>query len=98
MSRDEANWGGCGNRLRPDDFCQPPIADPHAGWCGEGRLITVPYPIGRFYYHFDFLCCWSVLLVDGVAVGEGSCESFNCWWGCGCIVLCLSWRLEESKR
>jgi len=33
-------------RLRPDNFCEPPRADPHAGWCGEGRLITVPYPIG----------------------------------------------------
>ena len=32
-------------RLRPDDFCEPPIADPHDGWCGEGRLNTVPYPI-----------------------------------------------------
>ena len=32
-------------RLRPDNFCEPPIADPHDGWCGEGRLITVPYPI-----------------------------------------------------
>ena len=28
-----------------DDFCEPPIADPHDGWCGEGRLNTVPYPI-----------------------------------------------------
>jgi len=24
-------------RLRLDDFCEPPIADPHDGWCGEGR-------------------------------------------------------------
>jgi hypothetical protein len=22
------------DRLRPDDFCEPPIADPHDGWCG----------------------------------------------------------------
>jgi hypothetical protein len=28
-----------------DDFCEPPIADPHDGWCGEGRLNAVPYPI-----------------------------------------------------
>ena len=32
-------------RLRPDDFREPPRADPHAGWCGEGRLNAVPYPI-----------------------------------------------------
>ncbi|TAL63079.1 MAG: hypothetical protein EPN88_12710 [Bacteroidetes bacterium] len=31
--------------LRPDDFREPPIADPHDGWCGEGRLNAVPYPI-----------------------------------------------------
>jgi len=30
----------------PDDFRELPRADPHEGWCGEGRLITVPYPIG----------------------------------------------------
>jgi hypothetical protein len=35
-------------RLRPDDFHEPPTADPHGGCCGEGRLITVPYPITRF--------------------------------------------------
>src|SRR3972149_3899154 len=47
--RDLRLYGHCGSgftiRLRPDDFCEPPRADPHAGWCGEGRLITVPYPI-----------------------------------------------------
>jgi hypothetical protein len=32
-------------RLRLDNFREPPRADPHAGWCGEERLITVPYPI-----------------------------------------------------
>ena len=32
-------------RLRPDDFREPPITDPYDGWCGEGRLTTVPYPI-----------------------------------------------------
>ena len=25
--------------------CEPPCADPHAGWCGEGGLITRLYPI-----------------------------------------------------
>ncbi len=29
----------------PDDFFEPPRADPHAWWCGEGRLITALYPI-----------------------------------------------------
>ncbi len=32
-------------RLRPDNFREPPGADPHAGWCGEGRFNAVPYPI-----------------------------------------------------
>jgi hypothetical protein len=32
-------------RLRPDDFHETPIADPHDGCCGEGRLNAVPYPI-----------------------------------------------------
>ena len=44
-------YGHCGSgftiRLRPDDFCEPPVADPHDGWCGEGRLNTVPYPIRK---------------------------------------------------
>jgi hypothetical protein len=26
---------------------EPPGADPHAGWCGEGGLNTHPYPIRR---------------------------------------------------
>jgi len=47
--RDLPLYGHCGSgftiRSRPDDFCEPPIADPHDGWCGEGRLNTVPYPI-----------------------------------------------------
>jgi hypothetical protein len=47
--RDLPLYGHCGLgftiRLWLDDFCEPPIADPHDGWCGEGRLITVPYPI-----------------------------------------------------
>jgi len=24
-------------RLRPDNLREPPRADPHAGWCGEGE-------------------------------------------------------------
>ena len=36
-------------RLRPDNFREPPRADPYAGWCGEGRLNTVPYPIRLSY-------------------------------------------------
>jgi hypothetical protein len=42
-------YAHCGSgftiRLSPDDFYEPPRADPHAWWCGEGRLKTVPYPI-----------------------------------------------------
>ena len=33
---------------RPADFktsLEPPIADPHDGWCGEDGLDTRPYPI-----------------------------------------------------
>ena len=26
---------------------EPPGADPHAGWCGEGGLEARPYPIRR---------------------------------------------------
>ena len=26
-------------------LCEPPGADPHAWWCGEGRLEAGPYPI-----------------------------------------------------
>ena len=37
-------------RLRPDDFYEPPRADPHAWWCGEGRLEAVPYPIRGLFY------------------------------------------------
>src|SRR5450756_317613 len=36
-------------RPRPDDFYEPPRADPHAWWCGEGRLKAVPYPIGQSF-------------------------------------------------
>ena len=32
--------------MRPVD--EPPGADPHAGWCGEGRLEAGPYPIGQW--------------------------------------------------
>jgi hypothetical protein len=36
------------NRVSPVD--EPPGADPHAGWCGEGRLEAGPYPIGHHGY------------------------------------------------
>ena len=29
----------------PGQFREPPGADPHARWCGEGELETPPYPI-----------------------------------------------------
>ena len=32
-------------RLRPDDFHEPPTADPHGGWCGGWGLTTPGYPI-----------------------------------------------------
>jgi hypothetical protein len=28
---------------------EPPSADPHARWCGEGGLETRPYPIGTSF-------------------------------------------------
>jgi hypothetical protein len=49
----------CGSRFtirpRPDDFREPPGADPHARWCGEGRLKTVPYPIMPWFLYSSFL-------------------------------------------
>jgi hypothetical protein len=33
------------SRPRPDNFRERPDAKPHSGWCGWGRLITVPYAI-----------------------------------------------------
>jgi len=40
-SYEEGLFAHCGFRftirLRPDDFREPPIADPHDGWCGVGR-------------------------------------------------------------
>jgi hypothetical protein len=42
-------------RLRPDDFYEPPRAEPHAWWCGEGRLNAVSYPI-RSCFSTTFLC------------------------------------------
>ena len=35
--------------MRPVD--EPPGADPHAGWCGEGRLEAGPYPIRSAGFH-----------------------------------------------
>mgnify|MGYP000406134248 CR=1 FL=1 len=29
---------------------EPPYAEPHVGWCGEGERETRPYPIGRSRY------------------------------------------------
>jgi hypothetical protein len=29
---------------------EPPSADPHARWCGEGGLNTRPYPISCFEF------------------------------------------------
>ena len=28
---------------------EPPCAEPHAEWCGEGERETRPYPIMHFY-------------------------------------------------
>ena len=34
-------------RRRVSRVHEPPGADPHAGWCGEGGLKARPYPIGQ---------------------------------------------------
>jgi hypothetical protein len=34
-------------RLRPGDRCEPPGADPHAGWCGDWGRKSPGYPIKR---------------------------------------------------
>ena len=36
----------CISRVFPGSFSEPPGADPHAGWCGEGERKAHPYPIG----------------------------------------------------
>jgi len=46
-------------RLRPDDFHEPPTADPHGGWCGGWGLTTPGYPIGACIlpdYYFALTC------------------------------------------
>jgi hypothetical protein len=30
-------WVDAFIRLRPDSLREPPLADPHEGWCGEGE-------------------------------------------------------------
>ncbi len=46
----------CGSRftirLRPDDFREPPGADPHARWCGGWGRKSPGYPINRAYCFF----------------------------------------------
>ena len=42
---DEGAWLCLNRRVLPS--CEPPSADPHARWCGEGGLNTRPYPIRR---------------------------------------------------
>jgi hypothetical protein len=37
-------------RSRLDSLREPPLADPHEGWCGEGELKSPPYPIRQFSY------------------------------------------------
>jgi len=41
--------GGSITELRFGTLCEPPRADPHAGWCGEGEFKAPLYPIGSFY-------------------------------------------------
>jgi hypothetical protein len=46
----------CFIQLRLDVLWEPPGADPHAGWCGEGERKTPPYPIRQlFAKYFSFL-------------------------------------------
>jgi len=39
----------CEYRLRPGNLCEPPDADPHAGWCGGWGRKTPGYPIGLIW-------------------------------------------------
>ena len=41
-------WALGNDRFRELPVREPLGADPHAGWCGEGRLEAGPYPIMRF--------------------------------------------------
>ena len=43
-------------RTRVRSVHEPPGADPHAGWCGEGRLDAGPYPIGRRVTFANGIC------------------------------------------
>ena len=45
---------------------EPPGADPHAGWCGEGGLEARPYPIMRLQA-FKALTCFCKLPTGGNA-------------------------------
>jgi len=42
-------------RLRPDYLREPPSADPHARWCGEGELKSPTYPIRHILMLSNFL-------------------------------------------
>jgi hypothetical protein len=35
----------CSCQKRPDYLCEPPLADPHEGWCGGWGRKTPGYPI-----------------------------------------------------
>ena len=52
---------------RARQFVEPPTADPHGGWCGEGRLEAGPYPIGRLR---DDLHCKFRLPAEGQGFEE----------------------------
>jgi len=40
-------WGTSITPLRRGSSWEPPSADPHARWCGEGEGDPPPYPIGH---------------------------------------------------
>jgi hypothetical protein len=39
-------------RLRPGNLCEPPGADPHAGWCGGWGANPPGYPIGPMLFPY----------------------------------------------
>jgi hypothetical protein len=63
--------------VRPVD--EPPGADPHAGWCGEGRLEAGPYPIRPLGLHSAIQPTLNELMRLGVGFSErrNRCRHFG---------------------
>ena len=69
------NW--CGNGIsRARQLVEPPTADPHGGWCGEGRLEAGPYPISFHKLYTELCVPGTSTLASTVMSAE---ENGGCW-------------------